>query len=105
VFTLNTIPGGTGMATITATNQFGLQSAFTLVLGNGQNFFTLTTDALQFITDVMISTTVGLADVRQIRLGDVVAVPGPVVGGGLPALLAALGALLVLGRRRHKQSI
>jgi hypothetical protein len=31
-----------------------------------------------------------------------VAVPGPVVGAGLPGLLAACGALFALGRRRRK---
>jgi hypothetical protein len=32
-------------------------------------------------------------------------VPGPVVGGGLPGLMAACGALLVLARRRRQKTI
>jgi hypothetical protein len=33
-----------------------------------------------------------------------VSVPGPVVGAGLPGLLAACGALIALARRRKRQS-
>ena len=106
VFNLNSPTGSTGTATITAFNQFGQSEVFNLTLGNGQNFFTLTTDAAQFITDVQISSTLGLVDVRQIRLGPVQAapVPGPIVGAGLPGLIMAAGGLLALARRRRQAS-
>ena len=101
---LNSPNGAGGVATITATNQFGSSETFSLILGNGQNFFTLTTDAAQFITDVTFSSPVGLTDVRQIRLGEVQAVPGPLVGAGIPGIVAALGTLVVLARRRRARS-
>ena len=101
VFNLNSPNGVTGLATITAFNQFGGSEVFNLTLGNGSNFFTLTTDAAQFITDVQISTDIGLSDIRQIRLGEVQAVPGPIVGAGIPSLVVALGGLVMLARRRR----
>lgn len=97
IFNLNAEPG-TGTATITAFNQFGVSEMFSLSLGPGQNFFTLTTDDLQYITNVVISSTLGLDDVRQIRLA---AVPGPVAGSGIVALLWAIGALGLLVRHRR----
>jgi len=79
-----------------------MSQTFTLALGaTPRTFFTLTTPDSEFITDVKISTNIGLIDVRQIRLGEFQAVPGPVVGAGLPGLLIACGALVALARRRR----
>jgi len=107
VFNLNAARG-TGSATITVVDQFGMSEQFNLSLGPGQNFFTLTTDDIQYMTSVSISTTLGLDDVRQVRIAAVpgtevriAAVPGPVAGSGLAAVVMSLGALALLASRRR----
>ena len=95
-----------GSATINAFDQSGTQFSFLLPLsGSGQNFFTLTTAGGEEISRVAFTSTVGLADVAQIRFGGVVPIPGPVVGAGLPGLVAACAGLLALGRRRRRRSV
>ena len=88
-----------GSATIAVRNTASITETFTLPLsGSGQNFFTLTTALGQQIASVTINSTVGLDDVAQIRLNPI---PGPIVGAGLPGLLAACVGLIVLARRRR----
>jgi hypothetical protein len=91
-----------GSATINVVNTANVTSTFLLPLsGSGQNFFTLTTENGQHISSVSFTSTVGLDEVSQIRFGGV-AVPGPIVGAGLPGLIAACAGLLALARRRHR---
>jgi hypothetical protein len=103
VFNLDATANGT--ANISATDQFGSVFNFSLALNEaGQNFFTLNTAGGELISQVSFTTTVGLDEVSQVRFGNTAPVPGPIVGAGLPGLLAASGLLVLLSRRRRGQN-
>jgi hypothetical protein len=103
VFNLNG-RGHNGNVTISATDQFGntyTSSAF--ALGNGQNFFNLTTLDDQLIRSVSFTST-ALNDVRQIRFGGVqefnvpLGIPEP--GAWALMIMGFGGAGVALRRRR-----
>jgi hypothetical protein len=99
------------LLTFTAVDQSGTAYNFSRTLGNGENRYTFTTD-LAYIASLSFLSNAGvglfLDSVRQVRVGDLVqgtnpgggtAVPGPIAGAGVPALMA-FGGLMWSRRRR-----
>jgi len=104
VFNLNS-DGSTGSVTITALDQFGnTYTSAPLSLGNGQNFFNLTTLGNEAITKVSFTST-PLLDVRQIRFGGVIALAGSVPEPATWALMilgfGGIGMTMRSARRRR----
>jgi hypothetical protein len=92
-------PGG-GTSTFT----FDLLSLFG-PLGPGQNGFTLTTINGETINNFTISDVGGvITDFEHYRV-DVAAVPGPIVGAGIPGLVSALFGMVGLQRFRRKRRV
>jgi hypothetical protein len=68
--------------------------------GGGTAFFENTSGGPLVLDYTQLRTQAGLSGVDE--WGTLSAVPGPIVGAGLPGLIAAVGGLLALARRRQK---
>ena len=99
-------PTPSGTVTITTTNTLGQTTTNHYTVGSGENFFSFLATDPDFLRSIEISSTVDLAEIKQIRVGDLTGpdvkdVPEPVslalFGIGL------FGAAVRLRRRRPAQ--
>jgi hypothetical protein len=106
---------GTGSVTafVSAVDQFGnVEAIQTFSLGaidpNAQSGFTLTATKGEVITKFTLLDAGGMiADFEHYRIDATplpVAVPGPIVGAGLPGIIAACGMMFGLNRWRRKRN-
>jgi hypothetical protein len=89
-----------GTETITVTDNLGTTHTFTMTLGTGSNFLTITASGGESIASTAISYPRGFTDLEQIRISTAAFVPEP--SSIVLAGTSVIGLLAVYGwRRRH----
>jgi hypothetical protein len=71
----------------------------------GGQFFFLNSDGVDPLSLSSGWSNFGVPDMAFSANFDPVAVPGPIVGAGIPGLVMALGGLVILSRRRRNQAV
>ena len=85
-------PTPTGTVTVAVTNNFGDIETSNYNVGAGQNYFSLLAIDPQLIRSILITSTVPLANIEQIRLGEI-----QQDGGGGDATVPEPASLLMFG--------
>ena len=93
-FNLHTVGNASGNVTLTVLQAFGAPAVQTFPVSNGENRLFILALHGQRIRQVDITSTVGLEDIRQVRVGDTI-IPEPASLG-----LIALAATTLVRRRR-----
>ena len=97
-------PTPTGTVTVAVTNNFGAIETSSYDVGAGQNYFSLLALDPQLIQSILITSTVPLAQIEQIRLGEVQQAP-ELAAVPEPGSLVLFGAgLIALGRRVRRRA-
>jgi hypothetical protein len=92
-------PPPSGTVTVWVTNNFGVTEHDSYTVGAGQNFFSLLAIDPQLIRSILITSTLDLSNIRQIRLGGIQTPENPPTVPE-PATMALFGFGLVLAGRR-----
>ena len=96
-------PGATG--TVRAHDNMGGSEELTFALGPGQNFFGILVLDTRLLTQIVISSTSDITDIRHIRVGGVTARQTESQEVPEPGMLLLFGSAAVLGAlRRRRQS-
>jgi hypothetical protein len=93
-------PTPTGTVTVTTTDKLGSTLSFPYDVGAGENFFSFLATDPDLLRSISISSTVPLAEIRQIRVGGLT---GPEVSVPEPATLVVFGLGLVAAGRRLRR--